>query len=260
MTPQVSEEVKADPVPADEGTKGPRPKRQDKKGKRPEKAEKATEEQKPAAAAGEEWKLPAAEGGDWGATADSGWGAESQEANAPTKSPTSARSPGGWANGTPTEGTDPNKPFKRVPAYVNADRVKTGGSERTKLSEEELAKRMEKMRLQNEKIKEKRLEVDADAERFEAEQAELKKRQDAQARIQNDVNKERQKIAEKKVALAQRREWDSGKPGIGERQDSFEERGRGRGRGRGGRGRGRGAPSEQEGQKTEAVAPSENPT
>ena len=58
--------------------------------------------------------------------------------------------------------------------------------------------------------------MDADAQQFEAEQAELKKKQDAQARIQNDVNKERQKIAEKKVAQAQKREWDSGKPGIGE--------------------------------------------
>jgi hypothetical protein len=42
--------------------------------------------------------------------------------------------------------------------------------------------------------------VDADEQRFAAEQAEMKKRQDAQTRIQNDVNKERQKIAEKKVS------------------------------------------------------------
>jgi hypothetical protein len=42
-------------------------------------------------------------------------------------------------------------------------------------------------------------EVDADEQRFAAEQAEIKKRQDAQAKIQSDVNKERQKIAEKKV-------------------------------------------------------------
>jgi indole-3-glycerol phosphate synthase len=42
-------------------------------------------------------------------------------------------------------------------------------------------------------------EVDADEQRFAAEQAEIKKRQEVQAKIQSDVNKERQKIAEKKV-------------------------------------------------------------
>jgi hypothetical protein len=42
-------------------------------------------------------------------------------------------------------------------------------------------------------------EVDADEQRFAAEQAEIKKREEAQARIQSDVNKERQKVAEKKV-------------------------------------------------------------
>ena len=74
---------------------------------------------------------------------------------------------------------------------------------------------MEKIHLQNDKIKEKRLvrweqllcqqnifiysqEVDADEQKFATEQAEAKKRQEAQARIQSDVNKERQKIAEKK--------------------------------------------------------------
>jgi hypothetical protein len=41
--------------------------------------------------------------------------------------------------------------------------------------------------------------VDADEQRFAAEQAEIKKRQEVQAKIQSDVNKERQKIAEKKV-------------------------------------------------------------
>ena len=121
----VSEEPKVAPTAVGEGTKSPKPKRP--KGKRPEKAQ---EEAKPLGTADESWKLPTAEEGGWGAAADAGWGAEPQEANAPAKSPTSARSPGGWTNATPTEGTDPNKPFKRVPAYVNTDRVKTGGSER----------------------------------------------------------------------------------------------------------------------------------
>ncbi|KAG9055030.1 hypothetical protein FS842_003368 [Serendipita sp. 407] len=114
---------------------------------------------------------------------------------------------------------------------------------------------MERIRLQNEKIKEKKLEVDADAEQFAAEQAEIQQRQKAQAKIQADINEERRKIADKKIAQAQRREWDSGKPGIDEDQEGSRGRGsRGRGGMRGrarGRGRGRGRLDEGPGESAE---------
>ncbi|KAG8835355.1 ESCRT-III subunit protein did4 [Serendipita sp. 399] len=118
--------------------------------------------------------------GDWGVGEDPGWG---------VSSPIS-----------PIDNETGAKP-KRVPVYLNRERVKTGGSERVKLTEEELAQKMEKIRLQNEKIKEKRLEVDADAEKFAAEQAEIQQRQAAQAKIQANINEERRKIADKKPKL-----------------------------------------------------------
>lgn len=70
----------------------------------------------------------------------------------------------------------------------------------------------------------------ADEEKFAAEQLAVKQKQEAEAKKQTDINRERQKIAEKKVspfliglckysdyiqiAQAQNREWDTGKPGI----------------------------------------------
>ncbi|CAG7846235.1 Charged multivesicular body protein 2a AltName: Full=Chromatin-modifying protein 2a; Short=CHMP2a [Serendipita indica DSM 11827] len=136
---------------------------------------------------------------------------------------------------------------KKPPLYNNPDRVKTGGAERTKLSAEELEEKMRQMRLKNEKIKEKRAEVEADAEQWEKEQEADKARRENQAKIQAQIDSDRKKVAEKKIAQASRREWDSGKPGLNESSDSFRGRGRGsRGRGAGrGRGRGYAAASEQ---------------
>jgi hypothetical protein len=113
--------------------KDPKPKRQDSKRKRPE---KAPEEPKESTSTNEGWELPGEQDSGWGVgVPDSGWGIDTQQVNETAKSPTSARPPGGWGNAkaTPTEGTDPNKPFKRVPAYINTERVKTGGSERVSL-------------------------------------------------------------------------------------------------------------------------------
>jgi hypothetical protein len=128
-TTHVPEDKKAvSPAPGGGKPKEERPKRQESKGKRPE---KAPEEPKESTTTNEGWELPTDQDGGWGAgVPDSGWGIDTQQANAPAKSPTSARSPGGWGNASPTEGTDSNKPFKRVPIYVNTERVKTGGSER----------------------------------------------------------------------------------------------------------------------------------
>ncbi|CAG8624265.1 16750_t:CDS:2, partial [Acaulospora colombiana] len=90
---------------------------------------------------------------------DAGWGVTtSDDAQGATSggwgdTPASA----GWGDSPASEKPNSPKTFKRPPMYLNPDRVKTGGSERAKLSEEELAQRMEKIRLQNERIKEKRL-------------------------------------------------------------------------------------------------------
>ncbi|KAH9180394.1 hypothetical protein EDB89DRAFT_1918987 [Lactarius sanguifluus] len=55
--------------------------------------------------------------------------------------------------------------------YVNPERVKTGGLPRDKLTDEELAERMARMREQNEKIKQRRLDVAADEDAFKQTQA-----------------------------------------------------------------------------------------
>ncbi|KAF8744050.1 WD40 repeat-like protein, partial [Rhizoctonia solani] len=140
------------------------------------------------------------------------------------------------------------------PGYVNKDRHKTGG-ERGKMTAEELAQKMEQMRIRNEEIKRKRQEADADAEEFERSmaanrEAEKAQREAAAARrkeqlkVQASIDDERKKNAERKMQKLQGREWDAQKEEADWNHDrplrgrgGFEGRGRG---GRGGRGGGRG--------------------
>ncbi|KIK63842.1 hypothetical protein GYMLUDRAFT_40923 [Collybiopsis luxurians FD-317 M1] len=168
-----------------------------------------------------------------------------------------------------------HKDRKKPAPYVDPDRVKTGGSQRDKLSEEELAERMARIREQNEKIKLRRVDVQADEEAFrktqEAERAKLARTR----KVQESVDNAREVNAKRKMEKIQSREWDSGKPSPSDwkarnqqstptspSKDSPQEttegdgssvassmwargggsgRGRGRGRGRGGR-RGRTSP------------------
>ncbi|OAX43783.1 hypothetical protein K503DRAFT_789249 [Rhizopogon vinicolor AM-OR11-026] len=148
--------------------------------------------------------------------------------------------------------------------YVNPERVKTGGAQREKLSEEELATRMQRIKEQNEKIKQRRLDVQADEDAFKKTQEVDRLRQAQQRKVQEVVDRTREQNARRKMDKIQNREWDSGKPtGNGKQarkpapvegsdatvnsSPSEHRGGRGRGSGRGGssrgRGRGRGAPS-----------------
>ncbi|KAK1232508.1 hypothetical protein PQX77_004359 [Marasmius sp. AFHP31] len=153
-------------------------------------------------------------------------------------------SPGG------KESKDKKKP------YVNPDRFKTGGSQRDKLTEEELAERMERIRQQNEKIKQRRLDVQADEDAFRKTQQEEKVKQAKTRKVQESVDKAREQNAKRKMDKVQSREWDSGKPSgdwKGKKTDGpdteespqresggWSRGGRGGGRGRGGGGGGRG--------------------
>ncbi|KAG1749159.1 uncharacterized protein EDB91DRAFT_1047352 [Suillus paluster] len=148
--------------------------------------------------------------------------------------------------------------------YVNTERVNTGGAQREKISEEALAERMQRIKEQNEKIKQRRIDVQADEDAFKKTQEADRLRQVKQRKVQNGVDRTREQNARRKMDKMQNREWDSGKstsdwkqaknpvPVDGsEATPSFspsENRGgRGRGSGRGGpsrgRGRGRGGPS-----------------
>ncbi|PIL23696.1 hypothetical protein GSI_13445 [Ganoderma sinense ZZ0214-1] len=157
------------------------------------------------------------------------------------------------------EAAGKKEPKEKKKPYVNPDRVKTGGAQREKPSEEELAERMARIREQNEKIKQRRLDVQADEDEYkkkqEADRAKLAK----QKKVQESVDKAREQNARRKMDKIQGREWDSGKPTRewnkprSERTGEDEEqrpqpsinirgavRGGSRGRGGGGRGRGRG--------------------
>ncbi|KAF8197426.1 hypothetical protein BJ912DRAFT_846225, partial [Pholiota molesta] len=148
--------------------------------------------------------------------------------------------------------------------YVNPERVKTGGAQRDKLTDEALQERMARIREQNEKIKQRRLDVQADEDAFRKTQEVDRARQAQNRKVQSEVDRARDQNAKRKMDKAPNREWDSGKPAAGgtrqqahrsepqaQRADVQPTEGRGDrggggggdrgGRGRGGRGgRGRG--------------------
>ncbi|KAJ3565094.1 hypothetical protein NP233_g7862 [Leucocoprinus birnbaumii] len=119
------------------------------------------------------------------------------------ETPTSPRSP------TATEQQPPRE--KKKP-YVNPDRVKTGGPQREKLTDEELAERMARIREQNEKIKQRRLDVAADEAAFQKTQEVERQKMERTKKIQDNVDKAREHNVRRKMDKAQNREWDSGKP------------------------------------------------
>ncbi|KAI0306713.1 hypothetical protein B0F90DRAFT_1665919 [Multifurca ochricompacta] len=99
--------------------------------------------------------------------------------------------------------------------YINPERVKTGGLPRDKLTEEELAERMARMREQNEKIKQRRLDVVADEDAFKQTQAAERHRQAQMRKVQETVNRTREQNARRKMDKIQSREWDSDKKAEG---------------------------------------------
>ncbi|KAG1785170.1 uncharacterized protein HD556DRAFT_152353 [Suillus plorans] len=148
--------------------------------------------------------------------------------------------------------------------YVNLERVKTGGAQREKLSEEALAERMQRIKEQNEKIKQRRIDVQADEDAFKKTQEADRVRQAHRRKVQEGVDRTREQNARRKLDKIQNREWDSGKPqgdwkqarnpasadgsaAVPSSSPSEHRGGRGRGSSRGGpsrgRGRGRGGPS-----------------
>ncbi|KAJ7632315.1 hypothetical protein FB45DRAFT_912135 [Roridomyces roridus] len=101
---------------------------------------------------------------------------------------------------------------KRKP-YVNPERVKTGGNQRDKLSEEALSERMARMREQNEKIKQRRLDVQADEEAFKMTQESERVKLAQSRKIQEGVDRTREQNAKRKLDKQSTREWDSMKVG-----------------------------------------------
>ncbi|KAG1760078.1 hypothetical protein EDD22DRAFT_781682 [Suillus occidentalis] len=146
--------------------------------------------------------------------------------------------------------------------YVNPERVKTGGAQRVCNVRTLLPERMQRIKEQNEKIKQRRIDVQADEDAFKKTQEADRVRQAHQRKVQEGVDRTREQNARRKLDKIQNREWDSGKsqgdwkqarhptPADGSAtapssSPSGHRGGRGRGSGRGGpsRGRGRGGPS-----------------
>ncbi|KAJ7184113.1 hypothetical protein C8R46DRAFT_1062950 [Mycena filopes] len=115
----------------------------------------------------------------------------------------------------PTSPSQDTESAERRKPYVNPERVKTGGNQRDKLSEEALSERMARMREQNEKIKQRRLDVKADEEAFQKTQETERVKQAQIRKVQEGVDRTREQNAKRKLDKMQSREWDSGKPAGG---------------------------------------------
>ncbi|PFH45271.1 hypothetical protein AMATHDRAFT_44182 [Amanita thiersii Skay4041] len=95
--------------------------------------------------------------------------------------------------------------------YVNPERFRTGGPQREKPSDEELEERMQRIKIQNEKIKQRRLDVQADEEAFRKTQEEERIRRVNTRKVQESVDHAREQNAKRKLDKMLTREWDSGK-------------------------------------------------
>ncbi|GLB35214.1 hypothetical protein LshimejAT787_0207790 [Lyophyllum shimeji] len=110
------------------------------------------------------------------------------------------------------DSSKPEAAQEKKKPYVNTERVKTGGSQRDKLSEEALTERMARMREQNEKIKQRRLDVQADEEAFRKTQESERAKLAQNRKVQANIDRTREQNAQRKMDKIQSREWDSGKP------------------------------------------------
>ncbi|KAF4615137.1 hypothetical protein D9613_002870 [Agrocybe pediades] len=111
-----------------------------------------------------------------------------------------------------TPSVEPSARKEKSKPYVNPERVKTGGSQRDKLSEEALQERMARIREQNEKIKQRRLDVLADEDAFRKTQEIERAKQAQNRKVQSEIDRARDQNARRKMEKVQSREWDSGKP------------------------------------------------
>ena len=127
----------------------------------------------------------------------------------------------------PTDSTEAPKPATNA---VRGDRLATGGLRKPKLSEQELAEKMSRISLKNEKLAAAHARAEADAANFaEREEAAAKRRQEERKDRQQMMG-EREKNRLRKLKAIGGREWDAEKP---DEADAF-----GGPRQSGGRGRG----------------------
>ncbi|KAJ3217911.1 hypothetical protein HDU67_007062 [Dinochytrium kinnereticum] len=137
------------------------------------------------------------------------------------------RSKDGKAPESKEEAVPAKKPV--LQAYVNPNRVASGGLDKKKLSPEELDRKMEEMRLKNAELMKKKEAAAADARAFEEAQKEIKRREEEERRRKreelsakrekdmeaqaalNALTREREENAARKAKAMAGREWDKDK-------------------------------------------------
>ncbi|PSK50437.1 AP-1-like transcription factor [Elsinoe australis] len=124
---------------------------------------------------------------------------------------------------TPSAPTEPRQ--TKAPA-VRGDRSATGGSARTKLTEEELAAKISSIKLRNASLEAAHARAQADADSFAQRENEAAKKRQEERRDRQQMMGEREKNRMRKLKAQEGREWDSEK-----REEDFSDRRRGYGRG-----------------------------
>lgn len=126
--------------------------------------------------------------------------------------------------------TTTSEPSKPATNAVRGDRTATGGLRKPKLSEQELAEKMSRISLKNEKLAAAHARAEADAADFAEREEVAAKRRQEERRERQQMMGEREKNRLRKLKAVGGREWDAEKP---EDADAF-----GGPRQPGGRGRG----------------------
>ncbi|KAG8625310.1 hypothetical protein KVT40_007061 [Elsinoe batatas] len=120
----------------------------------------------------------------------------------------------------------PTEPRHTKPTAVRGDRSATGGTARTKLTEEELAARISSIQLKNATLEAAHARAQADADSFAQRENEASKRRQEERRDRQQMMGEREKNRQRKLKAQEGREWD-----LDKREEDFADQRRGYGRG-----------------------------
>lgn len=94
---------------------------------------------------------------------------------------------------------------------VRGDRSKTGGIKKTKLTEDELSRRMEAVRLKNQSLEAAHARAEADEASFQAREAEDIQKRKLERQNRQQMMGEREKNRQRKIDQLGGREWDADK-------------------------------------------------
>lgn len=104
------------------------------------------------------------------------------------------------------------EPSKQATNAVRGDRTATGGLRKPKLSEQELAEKMSRISLKNEKLAAAHARAEADAADFAEREEVAAKRRQEERRDRQQMMGEREKNRLRKLKAVGGREWDAEKP------------------------------------------------